>query len=308
MSEDLPFDNSPWLIPIYKPAGITSYDVIRELKPIVFDLLGKGKGRRKLKIGHFGTLDPFAEGVLLVGTGKALKLVQYFQTKMSKTYFGVGSLEFATDTGDCDGQSLKVSEESSVISLEEISNQSKKFLGEYEQVPPFFSAVKHEGRPLYEWAREGVFITKPPVKRNIIDFKVIEAMGGKDFSFECVVSSGTYVRGLWSDLAQEVGMWGHLKELKRIAWGDFPLDSCLTLPMSDVSIDKFLRPNQFWKLPEITLNDEQVKMFIQGQYVGVEQALSPFQWILDQSGQSCGLGVGVLEDGKEKLKVEVNFY
>jgi hypothetical protein len=78
--------------------------------------------------------------------------------------------------------------------------------------------------------------------------------------------------------------------------------------MIDVSIDNFLRPNQFWKLPEITLNDEQVKMFIQGQYVWVDQELSPFQWILDQSGQSCGLGVVVLEDGQEKLKVEVNFY
>ncbi|MCF8059834.1 MAG: tRNA pseudouridine(55) synthase TruB [Bacteriovoracaceae bacterium] len=307
MSENLPFDNSPWIIPVHKPAGVTSFDVIRELKPHIFDAFGKGKGRRKLKIGHFGTLDPFAEGVLLLGTGKALKLVQYFQTLMTKTYWGVGTLDFATDTGDCDGQKLRVSDSPSVISLEEIQNLSQGFIGEYHQVPPFFSAVKHEGRPLYEWAREGIFISKDPVERTIVDFKIIESLGNNEFSFECVVTSGTYIRGLWSDLAQKLGQWGHLKKLKRTAWGPFEIDSCLKMPIESLILDDCLRPEKIWKIPEVILSEDQVKLFAQGQYLELEQRIAPYQWVFDQHGKSIGLGVPVYIGREKKLKVDVNF-
>ncbi|CAN0246040.1 unnamed protein product, partial [Chrysoparadoxa australica] len=163
-STDLPFDNSPWILPLNKPAGMTSYDCIREVKNPLLDFLGRGKGRRKLKIGHFGTLDPFATGVLLVGTGKALKLMAYFQKLLTKTYLAKGTFLFSTDTGDIEGQKLKDSQMVEAPLFSNFQKNAESFIGPYLQKPPYFSAVKHEVRPLYEGVREREFIDKEPIE------------------------------------------------------------------------------------------------------------------------------------------------
>lgn len=312
-SSELPFDNSPYIIPINKPAGISSYDVIRDLKPHIFDLLGKGKGRRKLKIGHFGTLDPFADGLLMVATGKALKLMQYFQSQMPKTYRGLGTFEFSTNTGDCDGDKVEPSLQvpSTKPSLDSIDEACKGFLGRYSQVPPYFSAVKHEGKPLYEWARDGVFIDKPAVERLIYSYKIIEQVSENDFVFEATVSSGTYIRGLWFDLAKNLGLPGHLKKLTRTSWGDFPLNNSIDLPLGPLDKFQLINPAKLWNIPRFSLNSLQSEYFTSGRFlrlsdIGLSGQLEEFQWIFDENDRLLGLGVPIRKNNQDFLKVEVS--
>lgn len=310
--EELPFDNGPWVIPINKPAGITSYDVIRKFKRPLFSLLGKGKGRRKLKIGHFGTLDPFAEGLLLLGTGKALKLVQYFQNEMTKTYEGIGTFEFSTDTGDCEGQRIEVdwnADTKNDFSEEELNKACMNFVGAYQQVPPYFSAVKHEGRPLYKWAREGVFINKDPVERHIYSFEILEKLTGGQYRFRTEVSSGTYVRGLWSDLAHKLKLPGHLTALSRVAWGACSFTESLNPEIENLEYKDLKLACEFWDINYLEINEDQSEKFCRGVYipaVELKGELQTYQWVLNQEKQLLGLGVPIKIDGNKFLKVEVN--
>lgn len=307
-TDSLPFDNSPWILPLLKPVGVTSYDCIREIKNPILDHLGRGKGRRKLKIGHFGTLDPFAEGVLLVGTGKALKLMEQFQKLLTKTYKGVGDFSYSTDTGDKEGKKLKESKKEFTFVLEELNNNTSNFLGKYHQRPPYFSAVKHEGRPLYEWAREGVFIDKDPVEREIFHFQITHLDLENGVSFEAEVSSGTYIRGLWVDFCQDLGFEGHLKELKRTAWGECHERDCFTLQDAKENIQSFLlRPHKIWPLKEISLSEELAHGFVQGQFLDGDftEELDDYQWVFGPDGVLLGLGAPIKAGGRVRLKCHV---
>lgn len=311
MSEtDLPFDNSPWVLPVYKDKGPTSFDVIRSLKKPIFSILGKGKGRRKLKVGHFGTLDPFADGLLLVGTGKALKMVSHFQQEMTKTYLGKGTFAFSTDTGDSEGERLEQKGEYTFNdkrpSIEELQKCADQFIGAYEQRPPYFSAVKHEGKPLYDWAREGVFIEKEPVHRVIHCFDILEDLGGGEFLFRAEVSSGTYIRGLWCDLAEKLGLDGHLLELKREKWGQTDLSIACKGPFDELIKESFYRIDYFWDLSKIELSAEDASKFIQGQYLKNDGHLEDRVWVYGPNDQLLGLGGPVNEKGDVFLKVTVN--
>lgn len=209
----------PFVFNVYKPKNMGSFDVVRHFK---FHL-PKGFG----KIGHFGTLDPFAEGVLLIAIGNATKLTDLVH-EMPKTYLAEGILGIHSTTGDlsgnCETEEIDASKLKS-LSLSDLKEKlEKSFIGEYEQVPPQFSATKHEGRSLYEWAREGVFVKKDAVKRIIYSLEIIEF----DFPrivFRAKVSSGTYIRTLFEDMAHHLGNVGALKELKREAIGAITCES-----------------------------------------------------------------------------------
>lgn len=312
---DLPFDNRPWVILVNKPVGHTSYDVIRKLKPKIFKELGKGKGRRKLKIGHFGTLDPFADGLLLVGTGKALKLVHFFQNEMSKIYRGRGSFEFSTDTGDIDGEIVDkgASYAKDVPTLDLLRTKASEFVGLYQQAPPYFSAVKHDGRPLYEWARQGTFIDKPPVQREVFSFSILEKLADNSFTFEATVSSGTYIRGLWFDLAKAVSLPGHLQTLTRVGWGNINLGDWQESviegeKINDFSRNHLIRVDKLWDLPSMSLPQNEADLFSRGVYVAppFSNRPDPYQWVYGPGRELLGLGVPVKVHGKDLLKVEVN--
>ncbi|MCR9205066.1 MAG: hypothetical protein NXH75_10840 [Halobacteriovoraceae bacterium] len=312
LTDSLPFDNSPWILPLHKPVGMTSYDCIREVKNPILDHLGRGKGRRKLKIGHFGTLDPFAEGVLLVGTGKAMKLMAQFQKLLSKTYLGVGDFNYSTDTGDKEGEKLKESLLETIPEHKEFAQRTSQFLGEYLQKPPYFSAVKHEGKPLYEWAREGVFIDKDPVQRTIHAFEIQQEnkdlKKNNQLAFETEVSSGTYIRGLWTDYCKTLGLEGHLSELTRKAWGRCTLDQCFSLDQAKTNIQEYLiRPQKIWSLKFIVLKDEEAKGFVQGQFLGGPAAvgLEKYQWVFDSNDNLLGLGVPYKLGQETCLKCDV---
>ena len=253
-------------------------------------------------------MDPFANGVLLVGTGKALKLMQYFQVLSKKSYRARGSYQFSTLTGDCDGEKLRESTISLVRNEEDFRSRAKNFIGEYHQIPPYFSAVKHEGRPLYEWAREGVFINKPAVKRNIFNFEIISNKNN-ELEFDATVSSGTYIRGLWTDYCKTFELEGHLKGLTRTSWGDCRLCDCVPLSeLEDLSKDigvYLKRPQDLWHLPHLFLNSSESKSFLQGQFLLLkDKALEEYQWVFGDDKQLLGLGAPLCVNGALRLKCD----
>jgi tRNA pseudouridine55 synthase len=212
-------DLQPVVLNIYKKAGISSYDVLRGIKKAL-------QLKRKDKIGHFGTLDPFAEGVLMVGLGRAAKLNNYVHDCLPKAYFAHGILGIETPSGD--NTSEVSNRDDSPYLLQKIAkfeksfiekNLKEKFLGDYWQKPHKFSAAKFEGKKLYEYAREGVEVQKDPVLRHIYELEVVSFDFPK-LSIRFKVSSGTYIRSLFSDCAQYLGTLGSLEGLVRESVGE----------------------------------------------------------------------------------------
>ncbi|MGB9253240.1 MAG: tRNA pseudouridine(55) synthase TruB, partial [Candidatus Korobacteraceae bacterium] len=199
-----------------KPAGWTSHDVV-------------GKARRILgerSIGHLGTLDPMATGVLPLVTGRMTRLAQFY-TASEKAYEGKIRLGFATDTYDCDGEPAGAAQEVHVT-LEEIRQGVGCFLGRIQQVPPPFSAKKIQGVPAYKLARRKKEVELKPVEVEIKEFTV-SSLNGDVAEFACRVSSGTYVRSVAHELGQKLGVGAHLASLRRTAVGEFMIEQSHTL-------------------------------------------------------------------------------
>ncbi len=205
--------NLDGILLVNKKKGMTSYDVIRKIKFAFKEM------DIKTKIGHSGTLDPFAEGLLIVLLGKYTRMSDYLMD-LEKTYSGTFIQGVGTDTLDLDGEVIETTKtlEPSVI-LSNISN----FIGEQMQVPPFYSALKHNGKKLYEYARKGENITKPPRKIFVYDLS-IKKESSESFSFVTRVSKGTYVRKLIYDYTMSLGVASYLTSLKREKMGEFSLD------------------------------------------------------------------------------------
>ena len=205
---------------VYKPKGMTSHDVVAKLR----------RTTKIKQIGHTGTLDPFAEGVLPVCIGKATRLIEYL--KDDKAY--VASVQFGktTDTYDLEGTFLTESDKT--VSEAEIIEALKIFQGEIEQVPPIYSALKVNGKKLYEYARAGQEVEIKPRKVLIEDIKLIS------FNFESQIaeiyikcSKGTYIRTIGHDLGQNLGCGAYLTNLKRVQAGDFYIADSVKLDTLD---------------------------------------------------------------------------
>lgn len=209
---------------VHKPIGITSHDVVAKLRRIT--------GVKK--IGHSGTLDPFAEGLLIVAIGREYtKKIDNF-VKKDKTYVAGVKLGQETDTYDITGQVIKSSDQ--IISIEEIMRVLPQFEGEQLQTPPMFSAKKINGKKLYELARQGKEIHREPNKINVYSIKIL------DFSFpllelEIDVSSGTYIRSLAHDIGKKLGCGACLQTLIRTRIHEFDLKSALKL--EDINMDNW---------------------------------------------------------------------
>lgn len=196
------------IINVFKPAGITSYDVIRQLK--------KASGQKK--IGHLGTLDPEAEGVLPLFMGKMTKLISHFNLS-DKTYLVSARLGATSTTMDREGEitPVPIPDSCTPESLEELLYS---FLGEIEQIPPMFSAVKVKGKKLYQYARKGEDVERKPRRITIYHIKDIECCL-PDLSFEVHCSKGTYIRTLVSDLGEKAGTGAYMSALTRTRCGRF---------------------------------------------------------------------------------------
>ncbi len=201
---------------IDKPKGKTSFDVVWWV-------------RKKLqikKVGHAGTLDPAATGLLIVCTGKKTKEISKFQ-EMHKIYSGDITLGASTDSMDSETE-LKEVKEVKQISDEEIFQIRDSFLGEIDQIPPMYSALKHNGKALYKYARQGVNIERTSRKVSIYNFK-IEKINLPNISFEIECSKGTYIRVVANDFGLKTSYGGYLSKLRRTQIGDYDVNSALTL-------------------------------------------------------------------------------
>ena len=203
------------IIIVNKPKGITSFDVIRKLKKIL----------KTKKIGHTGTLDPLATGVMLMCVGKATKLASDLEAK-DKVYIADFDIGYATDTYDIEGK--KIAKNIIEISKENLEQSIKKFIGNIKQVPPMYSAIKIDGNKLYHLARKGIEVERPERDVtieyiNLLDFKDNKA------KIETKVSKGCYIRSLIYDIGQDLGTYATMTALQRKQVGDYSLEDSYSL-------------------------------------------------------------------------------
>ncbi len=227
---------------IDKPAGVTSHDVVDDIRRIL----------RVRRVGHTGTLDPFATGVLVILVDRATRLAQ-FLSGVEKEYEAVIRLGYATDTGDVTGKPIRSSEEDTESTGELIGGWSKEQIeaalaslrGEIDQVPPMYSAKKQGGRKLYELARRGEEVERKPVRVCVDKFETIKPTGEPlrdnldgtfDFAVRVACSAGTYVRTLAEDFGKRLGVGAHLAELRRTRVGDFQIQQAQTLEQVKVNV------------------------------------------------------------------------
>jgi len=213
------------ILPIHKPEGMSSAQVVARVKKIL--------GAKK--VGHTGTLDPFATGLLLCGIDKGTRISRFFLDG-HKRYLARICLGVETDTYDPTGRIVATAPKEMVAALQphDIEGVVNSFSGIQEQVAPAYSALKHEGRPLYELARQGQMIQKPPRRIEIFDIR-IKQMALPHMDIDVFCSSGTYIRSLAFDIGRKFGCGAHLSMLCRTESGPFRLDNAVMLD----SLEKF---------------------------------------------------------------------
>ena len=256
---------------IDKPAGMTSHDVVARVRKTI--------GERR--VGHTGTLDPFATGVLVLLVGRATRIAQ-FLSGAEKEYEAVIRLGYSTNTGDVTGQRIKESSDANArtpqsFRKDEIESAMATLRGEIEQLPPMYSAKKIAGRKLYEHARRGEEVVREPLPVTIHEFELSSDVlrandnGSVDFRVRVVCSAGTYVRTLSEDLGKKLGMGAHLAELRRTRAGQLSIEAALTLERLAEACqqnkigDALISSHQALShLPAVTLNKDNLQRTLQG--------------------------------------------
>jgi tRNA pseudouridine55 synthase len=268
---------------IDKPAGLTSHDVVARVRKIL--------GERR--VGHTGTLDPFATGVLVVLVGRATRLAQ-FLSGAEKEYEATIRLGYATDTGDLTGVRVPTSfTPATEFHREEVETAMASLRGDLEQTPPMYSAKKLGGRKLYELARRGEEVERQPVRVTVSEFEVssknrsflnLNNDGTRDLRVRVVCSAGTYVRTLAEDLGKQLGVGAHLVELRRTRAGSFEIADAITLDhLAELSESKLAESKMIpadgvlSHLPVIELTADEVTRTVHGLDVSVDEAAS-FNW------------------------------
>jgi tRNA pseudouridine55 synthase len=263
---------------IDKPAGLTSHDVVASARRIL----------RERRVGHTGTLDPFATGVLVVLLGRATRLAQ-FLSGVNKEYEAIIRLGYSTDTGDRTGNPIPGPQaKPGAWTEQEIEAALQSLRGDIDQVPPMYSAKKVEGRKLYELARRGETVERAPIHVCIYEFAAIRPEGQLikdnldgtfDFHTRVSCSSGTYVRTLAEDFGKRLYVGAHLAELRRTRVGDFSIDEAITLDQLKIhfgeeSIGEVLVPPgaALSHLPFVHLTPEDVSRANHGREVKVAES------------------------------------
>ncbi len=290
---------------MYKPEGFTSFDVIAKLRGIL-------KTRR---LGHAGTLDPMAEGVLPVFAGNAAKAVDMLLCH-DKTYRAEFALGIVTDTQDSTGNII--SENDRAVSRDELEKAAGKFCGDIMQIPPMYSAVSVNGKRLYELAREGRTVERQPRPVTVYSLEILsynenERRGQMEIS----CSKGTYVRTLINDIGEALGCGGIMTGLVRTAACGFSLDDCVTFEELQQAADrgenpgKFLLPvdTVFVPLPEIRLDEDRERMYRNGVKLDIKR-LPPLPKGADRFRIYGAKGdfLGIAKTDGQVLRSEKNFY
>ena len=237
---------------IYKEKGQTSHDVVNKVRKIF----------STRKVGHTGTLDPNATGVLPIAINNATKVIEYMEQD-DKTYYAELTLGVVTDTEDIWGNILK--ENSVNVSKEEIEDAIKSFVGKQEQVPPMYSAFKINGKKLYEMAREGKIVEREAREIEIFSIEEIKIIENK-VSFKVHCSKGTYIRTLCKDIGEKLGCGATMSALERVQAGGFTIDNAVKLSELEDDKEKYVLDLEIplKKFSIIELNEEDGRKYING--------------------------------------------
>ncbi len=245
---------------IYKPKGKTSHDVVAILRRVT----------KVKQIGHTGTLDPFAEGVLPVCIGKATRLIEYLDD--DKAYIGTVQFGQSTTTYDTEGDVVNSSEKK--VTLNDIEEALPLFRGEIQQLPPIYSAIKVNGKKLYEYARKGEEVKVEPRVVNIYKLEIVsfdEEKQTLDLHIEC--SKGTYIRSIAHDLGEALGCFGHLIKLVRIQAGKFEVNESIkldTLETKEQVQDNLIYPLEYLDYPKYELSENEKEKVSHGMALNID--------------------------------------
>ena len=249
---------------VYKPTGKTSHDVVAILRRVT----------KVKQIGHTGTLDPFAEGVLPICIGKATRLIEYLNDE--KAYIGTIQFGSSTTTYDTEGEIVKTS--GKIVTQGDVEESLKFFRGEIEQLPPIYSAIKINGKKLYEYARAGQEVKIEPRKVTIFELELVNFnQAAQQAEIRIVCSKGTYIRSIANDLGEKLGALGHLIKLVRIKAGDFYVDNSIKLEdlnSPEIVIKKLIYPTEKLNFAVYNLNEEEKKKISNGNAITPNQ---PFE-------------------------------
>jgi len=279
------------VFPLWKPKGMTSFSAVREV--------GKRFGTKKA--GHTGTLDPDVEGVLPICLGRATKIVEYL-TANDKTYVGEVTLGYTTTTEDASGEKVREVEVDRLITEDEVANILSNLIGTLDQTPPMYSAVKVNGRKLYEYARKGIEIERPSRTITIYELELVKAPsknqdGTVSFSFRAVCSKGTYIRTLSVMIGEKLGFPAHMSFLVRDSSGPFHKNDCITLDQLDEAVakkieDQLLIPVEtaLSMFPIIEVNELIEERVLQGSIISIPDEKSDVDestWALYNKQGKC---------------------
>lgn len=274
---------------IDKPKGVTSRDVVNEIS----------KKLNMKKVGHTGTLDPIATGVLVICVGKATKLVNYL-TSTAKEYIATVELGTKTDTLDNTGNIIE--QQNVNISKEEIEKVLNSFKGKYIQEVPIYSAVKVNGRKLYEYARNNEEVSLPKREVEIKTIELIEDIEYKNnktiFKFKCTVSKGTYIRALINDIALKLNTVGIMTDLRRIRQGKFKIEDCITI--ESVESNKLINIIDILDCKKIELTSDIEKRVLNGNKINNIYNTKQILFIKENKAIA-------LYEGNEELKLSIMF-
>jgi tRNA pseudouridine55 synthase len=263
---------------IDKPLGLTSHDVVNRVRRILHEK----------SVGHLGTLDPLATGVLPLVIGNLTRLAQFY-TSSEKTYEGAIRFGFATDTYDAQGEPISPAQDVT-LTLDRVRELASRFQGMIEQAPPPFSAKKIAGIPAYKLARKHQEVFLKPVQVEIKEFEIVGVENDRA-TFRARVASGTYMRSVAHDMGKELGCGAHLESLRRTAVAEFTLADAHTLEQlhaateTGLTEDLFIHPRKILpQLPCVTANEEMTALIRTGRPVNLPE-LSQARQVKVFSGQ-----------------------
>ena len=281
------------IIIINKEKNYTSNDVVNIVKKIT-----------KSKVGHTGTLDPNATGVLPLLIGNATKISKYL-INHDKEYEVVLQLGIRTETADVEGKVIEEKEVTAeMLNKDNIEEKLQQFIGKQEQIPPIYSAIKVNGKKLYEYARKGQEVELKPRQIKIYSIQLVGINEKeKQISFKVKCSKGTYIRSLCEDISKKLGTVGYMKELNRLQVGEFYIKDAVTISEmkekieagnleSIITIEEIFKNN-----PQIQLEQEQIEPYINGVKINTEKTNGVYR-IYKPNGTFIGLGI--VENSKLK--------
>lgn len=284
------------ILNIDKPAGMTSHDVVGRVRRVA----------SMRRVGHSGTLDPAATGVLVVCLGRATRLVEYLVGR-PKTYLGVIRLGQTTNSYDADGEIL-TNRPVPELTPEIVEPLLDQFRGDILQIPPMVSAIKKDGKKLYELAREGKTIERPPRPVTIYQLDLLK-IKSPELTLRIQCSAGTYIRSIAHDVGQLLGCGGHLASLRREQVGEFGLDSAVPLDsLSAENIQSHLKPPELAvsHLPKVEVNFDQEADLLNGKLI--QQISGMENGALVQTFNPAGRFIGLVTAHGKFWKAKKMFY